>query len=390
MRTIGVVTVARSDFGLYRPILQAMKKTSGLRTQLIVGGMHLLPAFGRTIREIEAEGWPIRARVPVEITSDHPTAGGRAIAQGVDGFARAYERLRPDLLLLLGDRFEMFAAAVAAIPLRIPMAHVHGGESTEGAMDEAFRHAITKMSHLHFPATAFYARRLLQMGEEPWRILAAGSPAIDNLRAVAPLDVSEFRHEFGVDLENPTLLVTFHPVTLQPDRLGAQAKELLAALDHTQLQILVTAPSADPGGRYLLDLFERHQRRNPKVHLVQHLGSRGYATALQHARAMVGNSSSGIIESATFRLPVVNVGDRQRGRVRPSNVIDAPPRRASIRAAIRRALSPRFQKTLRRLRNPYGDGRSAPRIVGRLRRTPINDRLILKRFHDEAEHSWRA
>lgn len=380
MRTIGVVTVGRSDYGIHRPVLARIAAHPELEPAVYVGGSHLSPDHGDTVDEIEADGYPIAARVACLPEHDSPLGVVRAIAAATAGFGEALAARRPDLLLVLGDRFEMHAAVVAALPQLIPVAHVHGGESTEGAIDDALRHSITKLSHLHFAATEAYADRIVRMGEEPWRVTVSGAPALDALAGFEPLA----DEELGLDLSRPPLVVTFHPATLEYARAAEQAAELLAAVAASGLPAVFTAPNADTGRSEVAGLVAEFVARTPTAAFVASLGQRGWFSLLGRAAAMVGNSSSGIVEAASFRLPVVNVGARQGGRLRAANVIDVPPSRDAILAAIRRAVSPEFRARLDGLVNPYGDGRASERIVARLAEVELGERLLVKRFHDGA------
>src|SRR5207253_6132858 len=288
--------------------------------------------------------------------------GAEAIGRGVVGFATAFDRARPDSLRLLGDRFEMSAAGVAALPLALPIAHIHGGELTEGLIDEAIRHSLTKLSHIHFAATEAYARRIVQLGEEPWRVHVTGAPALDALAGFAPLSDDELAvHD--VRLRGPTLLVTYHPVTLAHEQTREQLVALLEAIDASGLDAVFTFPNADTGHAAIVSRLESFAGRNDRFTLVHNLGTEAYFTLMARAAAMVGNSSSGIIEAASFRLPVVDVGIRQRGRDRPANVVHAEPDRESIVAAIQYATSAEFRRGLADLSNPYGDGQAGERIA---------------------------
>lgn len=385
MRRIGVVTTARSDYGIYRPLLHRLHADADIDLRVLVTGMHLSPEFGLTVKAIEADGFPIAERVEMLLASDSPEGIAKSIGLGVIGFAQAYARVRPDILIVLGDRFEMYAAALAAVPFTIPIAHLHGGEVTQGAFDEALRHSLTKLSHLHFVSTAEYARRVRQLGEEPWRVCVAGAPSLDNLRTVQLFSQDEMRQQYGVALQPPLLLVTFHPVTLEPDQAEAQISELLAALEVAQLPVVFTGVNADTGGRIIQQKIDAFAQSQPTVQVLDNLGTRGYFSLMRQATAMVGNSSSGLIEAPSFELPVVNIGTRQVGRVRAANVIDVDTDRAAILAGIRRAVSPEFRAGLRGLINPYGDGTAAEKIVARLKSVELDRRLIMKRFVDWPE-----
>jgi len=382
VRTIGVVTTSRADYGIYLPVLRAIQQAEDLRLWLFVAGMHLSPEFGQTIHAIEEDGFPIVERVEMLLSSDSPEGIAKSMGLGTLGFAQAYARSRPDLLLVLGDRFEMHAAVVAALPFKIPVAHVHGGETTAGAIDEGLRHAITKMSHLHFVATDEYARRVRQLGEEPWRVTVSGAPALDNLQTMQLLSCDELLRETGVSLRDGFLLVTYHPVTLQYEDTDRQVSNLLAALEAAGRPVLFTAANADTHGRRINAMIRDYAAAHPGAEVVDNLGTRRYFSVMAQAAAMVGNSSSGIIEAASFHLPVVNIGLRQQGRATAANVIQANCATEEILDAILRATSAEFRCRLHDLVNPYGDGHAAERIVGRLRVEPLGDKLIQKRFYD--------
>lgn len=385
MRSIGVVTTARSDYGIYRPLLQRLQADADIELRVLVTGMHLSPEFGLTVKAIEADGLPITERVEMLLASDSPEGIAKSIGLGMLGFAQAYARSRPDLLIVLGDRFEMYAAALAAVPFAMPIAHIHGGEVTHGAIDDALRHSLTKFSHLHFVSTDEYARRVRQLGEEPWRVCVAGAPSLDNLRTVQLLSPDEVRQQYGISLQVPPLVVTFHPVTLEPGQAEAQITELLAALAEADLPVVFTGVNADTGGRIIQQKISAFAQAHTAVWLLDNLGTRGYFSLMKFAGALVGNSSSGLIEAPSFELPVVNIGTRQAGRVRAANVIDVGTDRAAILAGIRQAVSPEFRAGLRGLINPYGDGTAAEKIVARLKQVDLDQRLIMKRFVDWPE-----
>lgn len=381
-RTVGVVTVSRSDYGHLTPLLEALRDAPDLDPALIVAGMHLAPEFGRTVSLIEADGWPIAERVEMLLSSDSPQGLATSIGLGVAGFAQVFARRGLDLLVVLGDRFEMLAAAVAALPFGLPVAHVHGGEESEGAIDNQIRHAITKVSHLHFASAEVHAERIRRMGEERWRVHVVGAPGLDRIRRLRPLDRAALGTRLTLPPERPWVVVTFHPVTLELGEIEVQTGELLSALDALDVQYVVTSPNADTGGRDLAGRLEAWAAARPSVRLVKSLGDEVYLSLLAHAAAMVGNSSSGLIEAPSFRLPVVNVGGRQRGRLRARNVIDVGAARAEIVRGLERALDPGFRASLAGLVNPYGDGRAAARIAEVLRSVPLTPALIQKRFED--------
>lgn len=388
MRTIGVVTVARSDYGIYRSLLRAMSAEPELQLRLYVTGMHLAPEFGETVKMIEADGYPIAERIETLMSSDSPEGVAKAMGLGLLGFSQAFARSRPDVLVVLGDRFDMYPAALAALPFNIPVAHIHGGEVSFGAIDDALRHSITKLSHLHFVSTETYAHRVVQMGEEPWRVAVSGAPALDDLEKQPRLSAQEIEKRFGVSLQTPPLLVTFHPVTLEYEHTGEQVAELLAAIEESAFPVIFTAPNADTAGRIVRAAVKSYVAKHDNAWLVENFGQLAYFSMLPLAAAMVGNSSSGIIEAASFHLPVVNIGNRQAGRVRGANVIDAGHTRAEILAAIRRAISPEFRQTIQTAPNPYcpTKGTAASVIVERLKTVALDDRLLGKQFHDLDVH----
>jgi len=381
-RTIGVVTVARSDYGIYLPLLRRIQQDPDLKLHLIVSGMHLSPEFGLTVKAIEDDGFDIGERVEMLLSSDTPEGIAKSMGLGTMGFAQVYARFRPDILLVLGDRFEMHAAAVAALPFKVPVAHIHGGELTQGAIDDALRHSMTKLSHLHFVSTQEYAQRVIQLGEEPWRVVACGALSLDNLPTTRLLNREEFADQFGITLPGKFLLVTYHPVTLEYDQTERQVGELVAALDAVGLPVLFTMPNADTEGRVIRRLIEEFLFKHPDSKGIENLGTQGYFSAMALATAMVGNSSSGIIEAASFSLPVVNVGTRQRGRLRGRNVIDIGYTHPEILAGIKKATSSGFRESFSNLVNPYGNGHAAERIVDRLKKVKLDDRLLQKYFYE--------
>lgn len=383
MRVIGVVTVARSDYGIYLPLLRKIEADPELRLHLIAAGMHLSPEFGLTVEAIEADGFEVSERVEMLLSSDAPEGIAKSMGLGTIGFAQVYARFRPDILVVLGDRFEMHAAALAALPFKIPVAHIHGGELTQGAFDDALRHSITKLSHLHFVSTPEYAQRVMQLGEGPWRVVVSGALGLDNLHEIEFLTREELAERFGLVLDNtPFLLVTFHPVTLEFEQTEQQVAELLSALETCGLPVVFTMPNADTGGRTVARMIEEFVVAHPSAQAVDNLGTQGYFSVMTLAAAMVGNSSSGIIEAPSFELPVVNIGSRQQGRVEAANVIDVNCARTSIQEGIAKAIQPQFRAKLHDLYNPYGCAQASNRIAECLSKVTLDSRLIMKRFHD--------
>ena len=379
-RSVCFVTGSRAEYGLLSPVMDAVRREPSFRLQVIATGMHLAPQFGLTWREIEADGFPIDAKVDLELSGDTAAAVTRSLGRGVMGFADELERLRPDLIVLLGDRYEILAAAQAALIARVPVAHMAGGDTTEGAFDEAIRHSITKMAHLHFVTNDAAARRVRQLGENPANIHAVGSPGIDVIRNMKLLDRSALERELGFAFRKRNLLVTFHPATLDEQPAGEQFRELLAALDRLgdDVGVIFTLPNADPDGTAIIDLIGRYTAARPQAKAFASLGQLRYLSAIAQVDAVVGNSSSGLYEVPSFRKPTVNIGDRQQGRLQASSVINCRPEARDIGEALRAA----FTKDCSAAVNPYGNGDSAQRIVAALKATPDYPKLLKKRFFD--------
>lgn len=381
-RKVCVVTGTRADYGCLRWVMEGIKAAEGLELQVIATGMHLSPEFGLTYREIEKDGFAIARKVEMLLSSDTPSGISKSMGLGLMGFGDAYTQLQPDLVLVLGDRFEIFSAAAAAMVARIPIAHLHGGETTEGAIDEAIRHAITKMSHLHFVAAEDYRRRVIQLGEAPERVFLVGGLGIDNIKRLKLLDRAALEASLDFKLGPRNLLVTFHPVTLEKSTAGAQMAELLAALEALEdTHLIFTMPNADTDGRILIDMVEQFAAAHPNARAYTSLGQLRYLSCIQHVDGVVGNSSSGLAEVPSFRKGTVNIGDRQRGRLKADSVIDCAPDRQSITAALRTLYSPEFQATLPAVRNPYGEGGASEKVVRLLQEYPL-DQLLKKTFND--------
>lgn len=380
-RRVAVFTGTRAEYGLLHGLMRAIEASARLDLQVIVGGMHLSPELGLTWRDIEADGFAIDARVEMLLASDTAVGVVKSMGLGTIGLADALDRLRPDLLVLLGDRFEALAAAQAALILGIPIAHIHGGEITEGAYDDAIRHAITKMASLHFTAAAPYRRRVIQMGEAPGRVFDVGALGLERLAREAPVGRDALSAGLGLDPRLPFFLVTYHPATRADEDPAATFQALLAALDQfPDHQAILTYPNADDGGRAIISLIDDYARGHPgRARAFASLGSRRYLAALRHAAAVVGNSSSGIIEAPACGVPTVDIGARQGGRLAAGSVIHCGVTPGAIAEAIALALSPDFQGRCRHQENPYGHGDTAGRIVAILEGHPWD---IHKRFHD--------
>jgi UDP-N-acetylglucosamine 2-epimerase (non-hydrolysing)/GDP/UDP-N,N'-diacetylbacillosamine 2-epimerase (hydrolysing) len=385
MRKIAVVTGTRAEYGLLYWIIKGIHETPELELQLIVTGMHLSYEYGLTVKEIEKDGFPITERVEMLLSSDTEEAIVTSMGLGMIGFAKAYERLRPDILLVLGDRFEIHSAVVSALPFRIPVAHIAGGEVTEGAMDELFRHSITKMSHFHFPASQKYAERIIQMGELASNVFCFGAPGLDNVFKLDLLDKQRLAQELQLPYEKKWGIVTYHPVTLEKDSAKIQIKELLKGLcNFSDIYWILTFPNADMENRIIIKNMEQYVKENiKKAKLFNSLGQLRYLSVLKNAVLMVGNSSSGLTEAPSFELPVVNIGDRQEGRVSPKNVINVSKcERNAIVAAINKAISNGFRNSLNGLRKSDGEVGVSDAIVNKLKLISLDVNLIKKRFYD--------
>lgn len=382
MRKICVVTGTRAEYGLLYWLMKEIQSDASLELQVIVTGMHLSPEFGLTYKEIEKD-FTINRKIEMLLSSDTSVGIAKSMGLAQISFAEAYDELSPDIVVVLGDRFEIFSAATAAMIARIPIAHIHGGETTEGAFDEAIRHSITKMSHLHFVATEAYRQRVIQLGEAPDKVFNFGAPGLDNILNLHLLTKEELEKETGFRLGKKNLLVTFHPVTLEQRTAKEQFQQLLAALDElSDTQIIFTKANADTDGRVINTMIDSYVAANKdKAIAFTSLGHLRYLSALQYVDAVVGNSSSGLTEAPSFKIGTINIGDRQRGRIKAASVIDCAPDRRAIIDAIEQLYSPGFQKSLCDVTNPYGEGGSSQKIAGILRSHPLAQ-LLKKTFND--------
>lgn len=365
MKTVAVFTGTRAEYGLLHPLLTKLTQHSEMNLQLIVSGMHLSPQFGETWRTIETDGFTIDAKVEMLLASDTGSGVAKSMGVGVIGFADALERLRPDCLVILGDRYEALAIAQVAAVMRIPIAHLHGGELTEGAYDDPIRHAITKLSHYHFVASEEYRQRVIQMGEQPGSIWNVGALGIENIRTVPRVPLSVINGKFKLDLKQPFFLVTYHPVTAGDEDSKQTFENLLAALDDFPgHRILLTYPNSDNGGHRLIQMLEHYaSERIGRVFAVPSLGMQCYLSAVAVGDAVIGNSSSGVIEVPSLNTPTVNIGVRQKGRLAADSVIHSGTTREDISRAIEQALSPRAKQVSESCDNPYGSGETSARIV---------------------------
>lgn len=386
MRKICVFTGTRAEYGLLKPLMDEIYNDPGLSLQVMVTGMHLSPEFGLTYKAIEADGFHINEKVEILLSADTPTGISKSMGLGLCGFSESLERLRPDIVVILGDRFECLSMACVCMNARVPVAHIHGGETTIGAVDEAFRHSITKMSHLHFTSADEYRRRVIQLGEHPDRVFNVGAIGIENIRKLALLGKEELELETGFDLWEKFFLVTFHPVTLECATAEKQFKNLLSALDgvtggKNQTKIIFTKANADTEGRIINELIDSYVAQHPeKAVAFTSMGQLRYLSAMKHAAAVVGNSSSGIVEAPSFQVPTVNIGDRQKGRDRASSVIDCEPEISSIQGALYRSLSPEFVHSLQDMSNPYEKDGTAENLKNILKTYSLKN-LLKKEFY---------
>ena len=382
-RRICVVTGSRAEYGLLRNLMCGLRSRVDVRLQVLVTGMHLVPECGMTIDEIRSDGFTIDECVESQLASDSTVGTAKSLGLGIIGCTDAFRRLGPHIVVLLGDRYEILGAAMSASLLGIPVAHLSGGEVTEGAVDDWIRHAITKVSWWHFVAAIAYRDRVIQLGESPERVFAMGDPALDSINELPALDRSTLEETIGLPLSAPLFLVTYHPATLGDKKPEQALSELLLALDDfSQATVVLTRPNADASGRLLTEMIETWVARNVhRARCVASLGQVRYLSLMRFADAVIGNSSSGIVEAPALRVPTVNVGPRQNGRLRAISIVDCPENRDDIVAAIREVLAPRFRAALPQTISLYGESGASSRMVDWLATAPLPDSLR-KRFHD--------
>jgi len=383
-KKVCVVTGCRSEYGLLLPLLDKIRAGRHFQLQIVATGTHLSSDFGSTYKLIEKDGFKINRKVRLPLSDDSEAGITKAVGSGIAGFSSAFAGLRPDLVIFLGDRFEIFSAAAAAFLSRIPIAHIHGGELTEGSIDDGLRHAITKFSVLHFCSTGTYKKRLIQLGEDPASVFKVGALGIDNIRNLKLLDRPQLENKLNFRFGKRSVLVTFYPPTAEVNSAAGQFRELLAALDRIKdLNVIFTKPAADINARVISKLIDEYVSRRPgKAAGFINLGQLMYLSVMKHVDAVVGNSSSGIIEAPSLGKPTVNIGDRQKGRVAAKSVINCAPLSGSIVKALKTAFSPRFNSLCSRVKNPYGRGRAAEKIYKILKeklKHPVN---INKTFYD--------
>ena len=385
MKRIGIMTGTRAEYGLLKSLMQEINKDNDLELYLIVSGMHLSPEFGMTYKEIEEDGFEINAKVEMLLSSDSPAGISKSIGLGVIGFADEFQRADLDMLILLGDRYEALSAAICAMVMRIPIAHLHGGELTEGAIDEGIRHSITKMSYLHFTSTEEYRRRVIQLGENPERVFCVGAIGVENIKKINLMTKEELERSIHFEIDENTVVVTYHPVTLENNTVEEQFLNLLKVLDRNpKIRMIFTKANADTNGRIVNELIDKYAAQNSeRACAFMSLGQKRYLSALKYCKIVIGNSSSGIIEAPSFGKPIINIGDRQKGRICADSVINCGYTQQEIQQAMETALTEEFENKARNCRNPYEKENTAANIISVIKDYLLNDKIKLKKgFYD--------
>ncbi len=385
MRSICVVTGTRAEYGLLSRLMRMIKNSPDTRLRIIATNMHLSPKFGNTYQEIERDGFTIDRKIPIieEQDKDDVVTTIKSMAKALSGFADAFNELKPDLVVLLGDRYEILAAAEAAMMERIPIAHIHGGEITAGAYDDAIRHSITKMSHLHFAATEAYRRRIIQLGEQPDRVFYTGALGVENIKKLHLMEKAEIEREIGFEIDDKTILVTYHPVTLGSRSAKDDIDDFIAALEEkNDLRIIFTMPNSDTGGQAIADAIQAFVAANlNRARAFMSLGVVRYLSVMRQVAAVVGNSSSGLLEVPSFGIPTLNIGDRQNGRIAAESVWNCAPDKVSVLSGLKMVLSKEFRESARLVSNPYEKEGTAEEIFRVISTFPL-DKLQQKLFFD--------
>ncbi|QTL97705.1 UDP-N-acetylglucosamine 2-epimerase (hydrolyzing) [Iocasia frigidifontis] len=384
MKKVCLITSTRAEYGLLSPLMESIKSVRELQLQLIVTGMHLSPEFGLTYQEIIEDGYRIDEKIEILLSSDTPIGISKSMGLTLISFSETYQRLKPDLIVVLGDRYEIFAAVSAACITKIPVAHLHGGETTEGAFDEAFRHSITKMSYLHFTSTSEYRKRVIQLGEHPNRVFNVGAIGIENIKKLKLLSKKELEKDINFKFGERTILVTFHSVTLEENTSREQFENILDAFDEIDnLKIIFTKTNSDTDGRIINKMIDKYVRKNTEKAIgFTSMGQIRYLSTMQYVDAVVGNSSSGIIEAPTFKVPTVNIGDRQKGRIQAETVINCKPIKNDIIAVLKKALSDDYKEEIRYAKNPYGDGKVSDKIINVITEWSFKNIDLKKKFYN--------
>ena len=379
MKKVCVVTGTRAEYGLLKPVMREIKKSKKLKLCLISTGMHLSKEFGYTKKEIIKDGFKIDSEIRMNPPKDNVLSMSISVGKGIVKFSESLNSIKPDVVLVLGDRIEMLAATIASSYMNITVAHIHGGDVSAG-IDESARHAITKFSHIHFPATKKSAKRILKMGEEKRRVFVVGAPSLDTILKIKLLKRKEAENKFNLDLTKPMILMLQHPVTTEYEKAGGQAIETLEAIKKLGEQTIIIYPNSDAGGRKMIKQIKKYEKL-PFVKVYKSISYEDYLSLLKHASVLVGNSSSGIIESPAFKIPVVDIGKRQSGRERSTNVIGVGHERNEIIAAIKKAIhDKKFMERVKKCKNPYGQGKASKKIVKILSGIKIDKKLLQKRI----------
>ncbi len=385
-KTIAVLTATRAEYGLLRPLIERICADKDLELALMVSGTHLSAEFGNTCQEILDDGFPIAVKIPILEEEDTAAAVSKTMANALERFGRYFEEHRADMLIVLGDRYETIAVCLAAMNARIPIAHIHGGEITEGAVDDAIRHAITKLSYLHFPATQEYAQRIIQMGESPDRVFTVGALGVENSKRVPLLSKEELEADLAFSLEKPYAVVTYHPVTLEDSDSGSQFQELLDALDGFDMKYMITKANADRDGRVINQMIDQYAGTHENVYAVASLGMRRYLSAVKYCTMVIGNSSSGIIEAPSFQVPTVDIGDRQKGRTAAESVIHCETSTEAIHRAVEKAMDMKRRLELESIQNPYEGEGTSEKMIAVCKDFVLHGRIDLKKkFFDIME-----
>lgn len=376
---IAVLTATRAEYGLLRPVMFRIAADKMMELQVLVTGMHLSKEFGFTYQEIEADGFQIDAQIPILKNGSSAFDISCAMARALEGFGKYFLTSRPDILIVLGDRYETIAVVLSAANARIPIAHIHGGETTEGAIDEAIRHAITKFSYLHFASTDIYAKRIIQLGESPERVFSVGALGVENIKNMQLMSKIELEESIGFSLEKAYAVVTFHPVTLENGSAEQQFNQLLQALDAFDIKYIITKANADAGGMIINQMIDEYEKSRANVLAITSLGMRRYLSALSYCCMVIGNSSSGIVEAPSFHVPTVNIGDRQKGRLAPKSVICCEPEKSCIIVAMKKALAEEFRNSIANMASPYEKIGTSEIIVETIKDFLLRNKINLKK-----------
>jgi GDP/UDP-N,N'-diacetylbacillosamine 2-epimerase (hydrolysing) len=381
MKNILVVTGTRAEYGLLYWTMKEIQKDNDLELQLVVTGNHLVKEYGYTIGQITKDGFKIDEEIDMIINSEKKSSIVKSMGIEMIGMAQCFDRLKPDILLILGDRYETFVAATCAMMMNIPIAHMNGGESTEGLVDEQIRHSITKMAHIHFPGSEYYKERILKMGEEPFRVHNVGQAGIENIKKLEFVDREDLEKDLKINTNKKTFLITYHPVTLDVENLGMQVDNFIKAISKFDANYVFTYPNADFGSKVIIDKINDFVKSNSNAYLFSSLGQKRYLSLLKYSDVMIGNSSSGILESPIFKIPVVNIGDRQKGRTKNINIVDTGYSEEEIYNSIYKVLNDElFKEGLKNTKNIYGDGTTSIKIVNVIKNIKLDKKLLFKKL----------